>query len=80
MTRAALLIGYLALLLALDHFASYPEQLGLGVVTWAVLIARRWWEPEPSWVDRLGCLLGVGWLLMIVGGLIVPLLHIAGMS
>ena len=31
MRRAALLIGYLAVLLALDHFASYPEQLALGV-------------------------------------------------
>ena len=42
MRRAALLIGYLAVLLALDHFASYPEQLGLGLVTWAVLIALAW--------------------------------------
>jgi len=45
MRRAALLIGYLALLLALDHFASYPEQLGLGVVTWALLIALAWQLP-----------------------------------
>jgi hypothetical protein len=45
MRRAALLIGYLAALLALDHFASYPEQLGLGVVTWAVLIALAWQLP-----------------------------------
>jgi hypothetical protein len=37
--RAALLIAYLAALLALDHFASYPEQLALGVLTWAVLVA-----------------------------------------
>ncbi len=42
MKRAALLIAYLAVLLALDHFATYPEQLGLGVVTWAVLIALAW--------------------------------------
>jgi hypothetical protein len=45
MTRAALLIGYLAVLLTLDHFASYPEQLGLGVVTWALLIALAWQLP-----------------------------------
>jgi hypothetical protein len=45
MRRAALLIGYLAVLLALDHFATYPEQLGLGVVTWAVLIALAWQLP-----------------------------------
>jgi FtsH-binding integral membrane protein len=29
--------AYLAALLALDHYASYPEQLALGVVTWLVL-------------------------------------------
>ncbi len=43
--RAAILIAYLAVLLALDHFASYPEQLGLGAVTWAVLIALAWRLP-----------------------------------
>jgi hypothetical protein len=31
--------AYLATLLALDHFASYPEQLALGVVTWLALLA-----------------------------------------
>lgn len=29
--------AYLALLLALDHYADYHEQLALGVVTWCVL-------------------------------------------
>ena len=38
MKGATLLIAYLAALLALDHFATYPEQLALGAVTWAVLI------------------------------------------
>jgi hypothetical protein len=38
MRRAALLTGYLAALLALDHFATYPEQLALGILTWAVLL------------------------------------------
>ncbi len=37
--RPALLIAYLAALLAADHFASYPEQLALGALTWGVLIA-----------------------------------------
>jgi hypothetical protein len=31
--------AYLATLLALDHFASYPEQLALGIVTCALLLA-----------------------------------------
>jgi hypothetical protein len=30
-------VGFLALLLALDHFASYPQQLALGALTWVVL-------------------------------------------
>ena len=29
--------AYLAALLALDHFATYPEQLALGLLTWLVL-------------------------------------------
>jgi hypothetical protein len=32
-------VAYLATLLAVDHFASYPEQLALGVLTWLVLAA-----------------------------------------
>jgi hypothetical protein len=36
---AALGAAYLAALLALDHFATYPEQLALGVLTCGVLIA-----------------------------------------
>jgi len=39
MKRAALLIAYLAALLALDHFATFHEQLALGALTWAVLLA-----------------------------------------
>jgi hypothetical protein len=32
-------VSYLAALLAADHFADYHEQLALGVLTWAVLLA-----------------------------------------
>ena len=32
-------VGYLAALLALDHFASFHEQLALGALTWIVLLA-----------------------------------------
>jgi hypothetical protein len=31
--------AYLAALLALDHYANYPEQLALGALTWCVLFA-----------------------------------------
>jgi hypothetical protein len=30
-------VAYLAALLAVDHYATYPEQLGLGLLTWIVL-------------------------------------------
>ena len=36
---AAAGVGYLAGLLALDHYSNYHEQLALGVITWAVLFA-----------------------------------------
>jgi len=62
MRRAALLIGYLAALLALDHFASYPEQLGLGLATWAVLVALVWRLPPFQRAMVLGvvCFATVG--------------------
>jgi hypothetical protein len=62
MRRAALLIGYLAVLLALDHFASYPEQLGLGLATWAVLVALVWRLPPFQRAMVLGvvCFATVG--------------------
>jgi hypothetical protein len=44
--RAAVLASYIALLLAADRYASYPEQLALGVLTWAVLIAAARGLPD----------------------------------
>jgi hypothetical protein len=62
MRRAALLIGYLAVLLALDHFASYPEQLGLGLVTWALLIGLAWQLPlfQRAMVVGVVCFATIG--------------------
>src|SRR4051794_23115695 len=54
MRRAALLIVYLACLLALDHYASYPEQLGLGAVPWALLLALAWRLPLLGRAMALG--------------------------
>jgi hypothetical protein len=50
----ALGAAYLAALLALDHFAGYPEQLALGVVTWAVLIAALTQVPLDRRAQALG--------------------------
>jgi hypothetical protein len=46
--------AYLAALLALDHFASYPEQLALGALTWVVLAAALTRVPLERRVQTLG--------------------------
>jgi len=46
--------AYLAALLALDHFATYAQQLGLGVVTWCVLGAALTRVPVEARVQALG--------------------------
>jgi len=46
--------AYLAALLALDHFASYPEQLILGAVTWIVLAAALSRVPVQRRAQALG--------------------------
>jgi hypothetical protein len=50
--------------------------IGLAVLmAWIVLKVRRQWKPEPSWIDRLGRLLGWGWIAMILGGMMSFLLE-----
>jgi hypothetical protein len=46
--------AYLAALLALDHFATYPEQLALGAVTWLVLAGALTRVPLERRVQALG--------------------------
>ena len=46
--------AYLAALLALDHFATYPLQLALGVLTWIVLAAALTRVPLERRVQTLG--------------------------
>jgi hypothetical protein len=46
--------AYLAALLALDHFATYPEQLALGALTWAVLAVALTRVPPERRAQALG--------------------------
>jgi hypothetical protein len=46
--------AYLAALLALDHYASYPEQLALGALTWAVLAVALTRVPPERRAQALG--------------------------
>jgi len=50
----ALGVAYLAALLGADHFATYHEQLGLGVLTWLVLAAGLTRVPLERRVQALG--------------------------
>ena len=58
MARAAVqtvvLAAYLAALLAVDRYANYPEQLGLGVLTIAVLLAALTRVPLDVRAQALG--------------------------
>ena len=52
-----------------------PPAFAVGSV-WAVLALDRRWRPEPTWLDRLGRILGTYWLADTLG---VPLtLRLAG--
>ena len=46
--------AYLAALLALDHYANYPEQLALGALTWLVLFAALSRVPVERRAQALG--------------------------
>ena len=46
--------AYLALLLALDHYASYPGQLALGAVTWVALAAALTRVPAERRAQAIG--------------------------
>jgi hypothetical protein len=34
-------------------------------LAWVLLIATRRWDPEPSWIDRLGLILGALWMVSV---------------
>ena len=67
-------VAYLAALLAVDHFASYPEQLALGVLSWLVLAAALTRAPIDRRAQALGvvCFATVG---EVTGSLIWGVYH-----
>ena len=66
--------AYLAALLAVDRYASYPEQLGLGVLTIAVLLAALARVPLEVRAQALGvvCFATIG---EVTGSLIWGVYH-----
>jgi len=67
-------IAFLAALLALDHFASYPEQLALGALTWAVLAAALTRVPAERRAQALGVVV-FATLGEVIGSLIWGVYH-----
>jgi hypothetical protein len=61
-------------LLALDHFATYPEQLALGVLTWCVLFGALCLAPLERRAQALGvvCFATIG---EVTGSLIWGVYH-----
>jgi hypothetical protein len=48
-------------------FGSYITPVFLWVAgAWLTLAIGGWWRSEPSWVDRLGRVLGLGWILAML--------------
>ncbi len=42
---------------------GYAQEVSFAVMgAWIALALSGRWRPEPSWVDRSGCLLGMLWL------------------
>jgi hypothetical protein len=55
--------------------------IGMAVlVAWVVLKATGQWKPEASWIDRLGRVLGVGWIVMILGGTLQLFIDLARLA
>jgi hypothetical protein len=48
-------------------FRPATGQIGFGVlIAWTTLALARCWQPEPSWIDRSGRVLGVVWIIAFV--------------
>jgi hypothetical protein len=48
--------------------ALFPNGSEPGIAAaacWALLVVGKSWRFERTWIDRLGCLLGIYWLIMI---------------
>lgn len=43
---------------------------GFGVATrWGLLLLSRRWRAEPGWIDRLGRLVGIAWMVLSLGAI-----------
>jgi hypothetical protein len=60
-----------------ENLGGLTFLIGLAIaVTWFVMSAKRRWLAAAGWLDRLGRLVGVGWMLMIIGVVCVRLIYV----
>lgn len=63
-----------------DKLMVAASLIGMAVLmAWIVMKAKRQWQPEASWMDRLGRILGTGWIAMIAGGMFLVIVRLAGL-
>ena len=57
----------------LESFTFFGSTLGsfAVVIAWTTQLLVGRWRAEPTWPDRLGRLVGVGWILMGLAGAVV---------
>lgn len=52
---------------------SSHVRVGFAVLgAWVALLLTRGWRPQPSWVDRSGRVLGLGWLALTLFHVLLP--------
>ena len=57
---------YLSEEVSSDEFPFVPSEVGCAVAAaWTIQAIGGRWRPEPSWIDRLGGLLGAFWIMTI---------------
>jgi hypothetical protein len=63
-----------------EYLGGLATTIGLAIsLYWFVMMVKNRWRPEPGWIDRLGRLLGLGWILMVFGSIVLRVLYIARM-
>jgi hypothetical protein len=64
-----------------ENLSVLATLIGLAVlVAWTVMKARGLWRPEATWIDRSGRVLGGGWILMILGGMLQLVLSLVRLA
>jgi hypothetical protein len=56
-------------------FAICRLNVGIGYAvfaSWLILAMGRRWRPEPGWIDRLGRLMGIAWIVWSISYSICP--------